>query len=535
MLSCRNLFTCLIVGFTLTFCGQTFASEPVTFTDANLEAAVRDKLGIPSNPIYDTDMASMTGTLNMYYLGIANLVGMEYATNLEELRLRDNSVSDLTPISGLTAHLTVIDVAYNNVSNISPVAGLVNLTSLNLDSNGVSNIAPVAGLTNLEMLYLDDNGISNIGPVAGLTSLHSLFLNDNNLTDISAVQNLTNLATLDVNNNNLTNISPVVNLTSMTHLEMNSNSISDISPLAGMTLVSSLFLDNNNISDISTLSELSSLISLHLEDNQIEDIAPLAGLTNLRYLYLKNNQIQTIRLSGADLPLLQGFDVTNNSVKTVLLDRATMNQTVFESLMNGRSSTRKGIAELTSVLTLDMSRVDFADVSDFSSMYTMDHVETLSFVNAANLDGSDVVTLTGQLYALDWLNVAGVWDTFDTAEQNALLAWDAGVGNSLVTLFGDANGDGTVDGSDATILANYWQVGVNDGQTANWSMGDFNGDGQVDGSDATLLASHWQESNTTTATTVPEPAALTMLLTLAGLAMLWKKRKGKSKLLFIEQ
>ena len=46
---------------------------------------------------------------------------------------------------------------------------------------------------------------------------------------------------------------------------------------------------------------------------------------------------------------------------------------------------------------------------------------------------------------------------------------------------GDANSDGKVDGSDVTILAGNWQVGVNDGKTATWSMGDFNGDHKVDG------------------------------------------------------
>ena len=57
---------------------------------------------------------------------------------------------------------------------------------------------------------------------------------------------------------------------------------------------------------------------------------------------------------------------------------------------------------------------------------------------------------------------------------------------------GDANGDGKVDGSDVTILASNWHVGVNDGQTATFEMGDFNGDGRVDGSDVTILAVNWQ-------------------------------------------
>ena len=57
---------------------------------------------------------------------------------------------------------------------------------------------------------------------------------------------------------------------------------------------------------------------------------------------------------------------------------------------------------------------------------------------------------------------------------------------------GDANNDGKVDGSDVTILAGNWQVGVGGVGGADWGMGDFNGDGAVDGSDVTILAGNWQ-------------------------------------------
>ena len=76
---------------------------------------------------------------------------------------------------------------------------------------------------------------------------------------------------------------------------------------------------------------------------------------------------------------------------------------------------------------------------------------------------------------------------------------------------GDANDDGAVDGSDATILANNWQM-----SGATWWDGDFNKDGTVDGSDATILASHWMEgvNPTPNACTVPEPQTLTLIATL---------------------
>ena len=76
---------------------------------------------------------------------------------------------------------------------------------------------------------------------------------------------------------------------------------------------------------------------------------------------------------------------------------------------------------------------------------------------------------------------------------------------------GDANKDGRVDGSDVTILAGNWQVGVGGVGGATWEMGDFNGDGAVDGSDVTILAGNWQHGVNTATASVPEPNAIVLL------------------------
>jgi hypothetical protein len=78
------------------------------------------------------------------------------------------------------------------------------------------------------------------------------------------------------------------------------------------------------------------------------------------------------------------------------------------------------------------------------------------------------------------------------------------------SLLGDANHDGLVNASDATILAGNWQA-----VDATWEMGDFNGDGQVDASDATILAGNWQAS-ALPRLAVPEPSTVTLLLFLAA-------------------
>lgn len=84
---------------------------------------------------------------------------------------------------------------------------------------------------------------------------------------------------------------------------------------------------------------------------------------------------------------------------------------------------------------------------------------------------------------------------------------------------GDANGDGRVDGSDVTILADNWQILTE----ATFGMGDFNGDGAVDGSDVTILADNWQAGVHCTPTSVPEPGTLLMsLLGMLTLGVIWR-------------
>ena len=81
---------------------------------------------------------------------------------------------------------------------------------------------------------------------------------------------------------------------------------------------------------------------------------------------------------------------------------------------------------------------------------------------------------------------------------------------------GDANRDGAVNGSDAAILAANWLNAVD----VTWTEGDFNEDGIVDDIDATLMAANFVAS----ASAVPEPAALVLLLGAIPIFCLLRKR-----------
>ncbi len=209
-------------------------------------------------------------------------------------------------------------------------------------------------------------------------------------------------------------------------------SISNIQGLEYGTELTWLLLPNNQISDISPVTGLTELTGLHVSNNQISDISAVSGLTNLTHLDLRTNQIETMDLSGADLSSLERFGIGGNPLTSVLLEDATLSQTVLNTLMDGGDSFHTGIAELSGVLDLDMSGVDFTGISDLSTMYTMDDLETLLLTGASNLDGSQVVPLTDELDSMNWLDVRGLWTSFDTGTQNSLYAWDAIEANTLV-------------------------------------------------------------------------------------------------------
>ncbi len=107
------------------------------------------------------------------------------------------------------------------------------------------------------------------------------------------------------------------------------------------------------------------------------------------------------------------------------------------------------------------------------------------------------------------------WAGEDTAVDLVRLDRPVGAGWDLGAyewaLDGDANGDGTVDDRDLSVLLSHW------GDTyVGWISGDLTGDWAVDDRDLSRLLSHW--GDTLAAPAIPEPACLA-LLALGALAL----------------
>jgi|GEM_PF-1975813 hypothetical protein len=113
----------------------------VEFADANLEAAIREAIGKPSGDINRTELEGIAN-LNASARGISNLSGLEYCTNLTDLRLRGNELSDISPLANPT-HPIILDLNDNQIDDISPLMGGLNLGHLKLQQNQISDIYPL--------------------------------------------------------------------------------------------------------------------------------------------------------------------------------------------------------------------------------------------------------------------------------------------------------------------------------------------------------------------------------------------------------
>ena len=190
-----RLVLILILAFTV---GSGFA-QTVTIPDPSLRAAIEKTLDkAPGSLISVTEMGSLT-ELRAPNANITDLTGLEAATNLLRLefgeqyvavegrRINSNAISDLSPLSGLTA-LTRLDLNGNNISDISALSGLTNLVILELSNNSISDISALSGLTNLFFVGLWDNLISDISPLVANTGFgqgEEVIVSENPLSEAS--------------------------------------------------------------------------------------------------------------------------------------------------------------------------------------------------------------------------------------------------------------------------------------------------------------------------------------------------------------
>lgn len=241
---------------------------PVSFADSNLEAAVRLELSRPVGTLTSFDLLQLT-SLSAEAANIANLAGLEWASNLFYLDLEYNAITDVSPLAGL-AGLQGLYLSYNPVADIKPLLALPNVVWLGLGGMSLSNLAFVDFFPQLLSLAVASNQIADLTPLTRLGGLQSLYVGYNPVTNLDRVQSLTSLTLLDVSGMGLRNLAFVPPLTGLKTLRAQHNELTNLAPVAALANLTTLYLNDNNLTDISALTPMSKLrkvdVSLNLLD-----------------------------------------------------------------------------------------------------------------------------------------------------------------------------------------------------------------------------------------------------------------------------
>ncbi len=136
-------------------------NDPVNIPDANFKKCINTILNQGATAtVTESQMASIVN-LACAHSSISSIEGAQYLTNLDVVSLKDNQISDISPLSGL--QIRELGLGNNRISDLSTVDWNSNtdLQHLYLDHNQISDITPLAVLrvNRLFTLYLIDQKV----------------------------------------------------------------------------------------------------------------------------------------------------------------------------------------------------------------------------------------------------------------------------------------------------------------------------------------------------------------------------------------
>ncbi len=216
--------------------------EVVTFTDATLEALVREAMGKPEGDITIAEAEAVESFNfrvedpgNSSVPRIKDIDALKYFKNLKSLDLSYHLVEDLTPLAGMKNLEALYYFEARSVKDFSALAELTNMLDLIISADTFSDadMQYLAGMTNIELLWIQGG---------------------DKLTDISVVANFKKLYKLNIENSGVTDISAAAGITSLVEMSLRGSQVSDVSPLKGLVNLKSLLLEGCPITDYSPLS-----------------------------------------------------------------------------------------------------------------------------------------------------------------------------------------------------------------------------------------------------------------------------------------
>ncbi len=341
-------------------------------------------------------------------------------TQLKELTLDDNTdITNVSPLKNLI-NLTHLDISNTKTTDISCLDKLVKLETLNISKTKASNLSVLSNFTKLDTLYIDsidgldvstislpstvytlycsNNKITSLDFVLGSESLANIYAANNNISDLTPLSKY-KLNNINLSANNISDLSPL-NTESVYQLDLSTNVISDISCLKG-SKISSIDLGYNQISDLSALADNYQIISLNISNNRITDIGCLKDCFKIHSLNISFNNITDISALET-IDNLEILEARGNNIIDISPLASCKKLIESGNTLDFRDNRISNITVLSNYVNTSHIYLSNNNISDISPLQ---HCVALEMLKLNNNQISDIAPLS-ELPALYILQVA---------------------------------------------------------------------------------------------------------------------------------
>ncbi|WP_040757618.1 T9SS-dependent choice-of-anchor J family protein [Winogradskyella psychrotolerans] len=325
-LSTSMLF-CIVVA-------QFSFSQNVNIPDVNFKTAL-----LNHDPVIDTngdqeiqvsEAEAYAGSLNLGFLEISDLTGIESFVSIVELLCNNNEIIAVDLSNNIA--LQKIDIAANELS-ILDVSQNINLQELACNGNNITELNTSLN-PNLQILNVAANSVYELDLSANI-ALKNLKLNFTSIVDLDITNNVNlevfsatycySLNTIDFSNNNLLQ---QISLWYTNQSEINVSNMPDL----GL-----LYLRNLNLTSVDVSNNIN-LFNLYVTNNFITEL-DVSNNINLAYLSLDDLYVNTVDVSNN--PNLVWLDLSGSQIASV--NAKNGNNSIFTYFNINNASSLGGI------------------------------------------------------------------------------------------------------------------------------------------------------------------------------------------------
>jgi len=266
--------------------------DEATFPNAEFRQYVLVNFDTDGNGLLSKSEIDVITDINLSYMRVNDLTGVNLFYNLEYLNCNGNEMSSLNLLG--CSELKYLYCSVNNITSLD-LSGCTQLIELDCTHNLLLTELDLSWCPKLKYLNCDSSNIINLD-LLGCSQLIELDCHNNNITVLD-LSDCSKLIELDCDDNNITSLN-LSNCSELQYLTCDRNKIAKLDVLSCSKL-NDLTCDENNISSLN-LSDCFELENLSCYGNNLVKL-DLSCCSKLQDLNCFNNNLTGLAVSGCSV------------------------------------------------------------------------------------------------------------------------------------------------------------------------------------------------------------------------------------------